>query len=846
VAIIVISKRKIINMKKYLGSSLLIILFLVNSELHSISYVWNGSVSGSWNNSLNWTPNSGWPQSSGDMATINSGMPFSPLLAGITTIGSLTINSGASLGLGTYILTTAGPVNFNSATLTTSAGSLNLTGNSNVFVNSSIGVQVAISSIHFQFIGTTFLMPVSVTKTGGVVNSCGGNTFNSTFNLINNSPQVIRFGDTNPDIFNSASSFENQSSGSICLAYNSTGNMFNGNITVASSTTFGSIFNCGIAGGTSTLSNGYTIAEGGTGFLGGTFEMRNFTQLGSAPSLSLDLSIPVCCSSLGLILILGPGNIFNAPVNFIASNILFSGNTFNGATTNLTKTFNGSAFNNVSDGGNVFNSPDTYISNLTSSTLTLAFIAPDDYNGNAHFERGIGGFSSPNFFVAHNGLNTFSGDIEIIGGGAPSTVTILFGAGNGTVLLDGTGTQNIKRVNPGFIPPASVQRLSVNKPSGNVILDTDVNIFTNLTMTNGLVNSFAGKTFVMQNGSSSNLGSTASYVNGPIRYIHANTVAVALNLPIGKGAAYRPAILNTTHTDASSVTYTAEVINSSAQALSYSMPPTINLVSKVRYWQIDRDAIGNLLGAQLSAFYDADDGVTNPANLSLAKTIGAGTSWNDIGGTGSAAVTGSITSTTFTTFGKFALANKIAGTNPLPIELLKFEAFPINKSVILNWQTATEKNNRYFTVERSSEGVLFEEVAVVEAFGNSNELRNYEIVDQTPYENVSYYRLKQTDADGTNKTFKVIAVDITPKNSFEILPNPSDGEFEIVMKNSPKGIIEVMIRDFKGSIVSHEKIILDRNQKTIKFQQHDNLRKGVYFIDVNGETDSYRSKLVIR
>ncbi|MBK9423627.1 MAG: hypothetical protein IPN54_05800 [Bacteroidetes bacterium] len=88
---------------------------------------------------------------------------------------------------------------------------------------------------------------------------------------------------------------------------------------------------------------------------------------------------------------------------------------------------------------------------------------------------------------------------------------------------------------------------------------------------------------------------------------------------------------------------------------------------------------------------------------------------------------------------------------PLPVELLYFNAFKYNEQVKVEWVTATEINNDYYIVERSSDGTDFEMVEVVPGAGNSNFLINYFIFDKDPFSGKSYYRLKQVDFDGAIK-----------------------------------------------------------------------------------------------
>src|SRR5690606_16141183 len=86
---------------------------------------------------------------------------------------------------------------------------------------------------------------------------------------------------------------------------------------------------------------------------------------------------------------------------------------------------------------------------------------------------------------------------------------------------------------------------------------------------------------------------------------------------------------------------------------------------------------------------------------------------------------------------------------PLPVQLLDFNARAEDSEVHLTWTTLTEINNDYFTIERSADGKDWEELVAVPGSGNTNTVRRYSWDDRKPLLGRSYYRLKQTDFDGT-------------------------------------------------------------------------------------------------
>lgn len=122
---------------------------------------------------------------------------------------------------------------------------------------------------------------------------------------------------------------------------------------------------------------------------------------------------------------------------------------------------------------------------------------------------------------------------------------------------------------------------------------------------------------------------------------------------------------------------------------------------------------------------------------------------------------------------------------PLPIRLLSFGAEPINEEhVACTWTTASEQQNDYFTVERSKDGHLFEDVGSVDGAGNSNSTLHYGLNDLRPFSGLSYYRLRQTDFDGTTTWSHAVPVVLSPPVQITVYPNPNDGRFSIQRSQS--------------------------------------------------------------
>lgn len=142
----------------------------------------------------------------------------------------------------------------------------------------------------------------------------------------------------------------------------------------------------------------------------------------------------------------------------------------------------------------------------------------------------------------------------------------------------------------------------------------------------------------------------------------------------------------------------------------------------------------------------------------------------------------------------------IAG--PLPVSLLNFEARCDGSAVKLLWATASEVNNERFTIHRSADLMVWEEVLTVTGAGNSNAELVYQAYDERPLNGQAYYRLTQTDFDGTTETFAPVGVDCEAvgTNGLFVYPNPASEQFTVAV---------TVDEDYTGAILE----IVDINGK---------------------------------
>ena len=398
-------------------------------------------------------------------------------------------------------------------------------------------------------------------------------------------------------------------------------------------------------------------------------------------------------------------------------------------------------------------------------TLTLN----SDLNVTGLFALNLGIFK-----INNNTLN-ITGDISPIAGGQ------LQGSASSNLTVGGSGAiSGALALDASVANGQTLQNLVLNRAGAAVLtLGSPVLVSNTLDLSAGLVATTAANLLTLGYNAAGGLlnGSAGSYVSGPLAR-GTTTGAATVLFPIGKDAAYRPLTLNTA-TQTSLTTYTGEVLTGTARSTAATAPLT--RVSAVRYFRLDPAVPPTGYAGTVTLTFGPDDLVNYPADPTFVmakRPTAAGGPWANIGRTTATSSgaglykAGTLESGTITSFSEFSLAstapasNNAAGTNnPLPVELLNFEAARTPAGpVALRWVTASERNAARFEIERSSDGKAFARIGEVAAQGNKTTLTTYAYLDHSlihPFTHspLYYYRLRQLDTDGTAAYSPVRAVD---------------------------------------------------------------------------------------
>jgi Secretion system C-terminal sorting domain/Beta-propeller repeat len=148
--------------------------------------------------------------------------------------------------------------------------------------------------------------------------------------------------------------------------------------------------------------------------------------------------------------------------------------------------------------------------------------------------------------------------------------------------------------------------------------------------------------------------------------------------------------------------------------------------------------------------------------------------------------------------------HKMSQQSVLPVELISFTGKKANSINHLSWVTSQEVNNDYFTLEKSKDGIRFEQLTIIPGAGSSSSPIQYNYEDLNPYNGITYYKLKQTDRDGRSKYSRVIAISShnTGGNQFVfVYPNPSSDRINFIINATKKTVLKFQIINTTGTII---------------------------------------------
>lgn len=451
------------------------------------------------------------------------------------------------------------------------------------------------------------------------------------------------------------------------------------------------------------------------------------------------------------------------------------------------------------------------------------------------------GFFDPNGKIIRVGKNLYNAD------GSSTHVSPATGT---TYIFNGSVVQNFTNMGDEItfdnVQMAQTGAFSLILGAGAF---NNVNVAGTLTLTNGKIVTGARQVVVLNPANAATTsGNVNSYVEGNLRRALNTNATGIYDYPVGNAAkGYQLARM-----DFTSPTQIPEI---SASFSSWSGVPNGPVSSECTFadyslsqaldngfWTLNASANSNTGIFDMTLFNRSYTNAAAPGGWTVMKRIpsGSGPWMLD----GSCVLTSALTATQRTgmlDLGDFATAQS---NSPLPIELLMFDATVKSQVVLCTWKTASETNNDYFIIERSTDGKHFQTTGIVDGAGTSTEIHSYSFPDKEPFNGLSYYRLKQVDFDGAFSYSEIIAVKIKAENGdIQISPNPANDvlQYNFELDQPARGIVQVL--DVLGNVVVEEQ--KDFHAGIIQADlQIKHLANGVYYLKIFSDEISSKRKFI--
>ncbi|MDQ3050775.1 MAG: GEVED domain-containing protein [Bacteroidota bacterium] len=417
--------------------------------------------------------------------------------------------------------------------------------------------------------------------------------------------------------------------------------------------------------------------------------------------------------------------------------------------------------------------------------------------------------------------------------------------------------------------PSQVANLIINKsgPAQIVNLTNTTNVTGTLTLTNGvLTTSIVAATApwvrIPASATVSPVGGSAnSYVDGYVR----RQGATAFTFPTGNAGKWRRIAFTA---PSATTEFEARYVSSAySNTTSMAIAPltVLDHVSTIEHWYLDKPLGADGATTKVQLFWEdaSMSGVYKFDSLGVARW--SGSAWenaNCYGScppnwststpqrtyTGSASGTGigTIQSNTVSVYGPFTLSSiGFFPLNPLPVSLVSFNATCESEFVKLQWSTAAELNNNFFTVEKSKNGFDFYELTRVNGGGNSNNLLRYSYDDRNKESGVNYYRLSQTDFDGTNVQLNTISVKCSGNlNTVITAYNNHSGKIVILSDLDSEESLTAQLYDALGQQIRFGKYNSTKGVST-HFLDITGLSAGIYLLNIHGSEKLVTKKIVV-
>ena len=393
---------------------------------------------------------------------------------------------------------------------------------------------------------------------------------------------------------------------------------------------------------------------------------------------------------------------------------------------------------------------------------------------------------------------------------------------SGTVVFNSSKSQTIQGTNSTTFNNLTINN-TIATPDDGVSLSVTINVDGTLTMSDGCFN---------MNSYNIALGTTGTVLgetNNTRIYGGTGKITASrtLNAPSSENVAGLGAV----------ITSAANLGNTNIER-GHTAQTGIGNTSIERYYDITPTNNTGLNATLRFYYFDAElNSQTSNSDMKLWKSADSGSTWTNEGGSWTDNTTNDYVELNgMNGFSRWTVSSKIS--SPLPIELRHFTATCKDGIAELTWSTASEINNDYFTLEKSADGINFEILSITDGIGNSNIVSNYSFYDIKPDEN-TYYRLKQTDFNGSFKYSDIIASSCFIASACEkdfvdlinIYPNPAQNYFNFSVYSSIETDICANVISSSGQLIITKQFHISSGMNKLNLNL-SSMSKGIYLLKV--------------
>ncbi|MCX6292481.1 MAG: T9SS type A sorting domain-containing protein [Bacteroidetes bacterium] len=821
------------------------------------------AASGNWSTIATWQKYNGtaWvaataaPTIAGGIVTIQSGHIVT--VSANASIDQLVISSGGELDLAsgkTLTIANGAGTDFDVSGIFKNSGTVTINANANIIFENG-------GKYQHNFTTTAGAIPVATWSTGSTCEIVGYTTcataptglqsfYNFTWNCPSQTANINLGGGVtsmNGDltISNTGTKEVYLGTGTATLAVAGNLSVTGGTLSLTSSTN---------ASGSITISGNYNLSGGSLLVVEGNNSTGTVTVSGNYSQTGGTIALAGSTNAVGTLNVAGnyslsAGSFVSASGNNATGTINLSGNyAHTGGTISVTGNINTTAqFNFSKTGIQTFVASGNTVTgsmNYTVNSGTILDLGTNILLGN-NFTLNSGGgilIGSPNG-ISENGT---TGNIQVTG-------SISLSSG-GNYTYNGTAAQVT-----GNGLPENVHNLTINNASGVTFSSNEeINISGVLALTSGKL--IAGSQAIQVSNTSPSaitgysatnyiVGNLRRNVNGTGSYdfpIGTSSSSELLNVTLSSATGFTNILASFVNTNPLSGPLTGVAVNGT----------TVDNMLDYGYWTL---AANTAMTGGTYAVTANENGQSNsgpsPQSYTILVRQNATSAWQSVGthsngtqGVNSGVVTAKRSA--FSNFNNSHIGIGYSAAGSLPIELIYFKSKLEENKVDLTWATASELNNDYFTIERSSDGTHFDPLLRKPGAGNSTVALYYSDVDENPLQGYSYYRLKQTDYNGHFTYSEITTVKNNTKEDdaelkiTSVTPNPFHESFTVSFILKTSAAVDFQLINSSGQTIKKETITANDGMNQYEFIDFQNLQSGIYYVILFYQDKKFLQKIV--